>query len=192
MQELNQYKELPTTIEEDEAFMSLERELGGGISFHDLKVVGEVTYGTTPLPNPPQHAVPPQPTLTDIINNICTQLQLLTTVISSTPQPTAPEATNLQDCVSITLEQADWFKELVEEIIEERIDDLDFDDSVKTAIECEVTDYFNYRFDPKDHFDMGDLVSDAVSDHIGDEVESRIDAAVENYMADAEFKLVKE
>ena len=64
---------------------------------------------------PPQDAPPVQPTLTDIINNICTQLQLLTTVISqhqgnSQPSQATPSGENsLQECVSTTLEQAEWF-----------------------------------------------------------------------------------
>lgn len=188
MQELNQYKELPTTIEEEEMFKAMEdmqlKVPDLGVNAFETPVFSIV---------PPQDAPPVQPTLTDIINNICAQLQLLTTVIGEQARNTTPSGENsLQECVETTLQQAEWFKDLVAEVIEERVDEHDFDDDIKGAVESRVEDYFNYRFDPNDHFDMNDLVADAVRDNIGDEVESRIDDALEQYMADAEFKLIKE
>ena len=151
---------LPTTTEEDEAMKELFEKMG-----QDLTA---------------QHATTPQPTcgqpvhnIGDIINTICTQLQLLTTIIN---QPKAqpegpPESTNLQDCVSITLEQADWFKELVEQHVAERV-------------ESEVEMYFERRFDPTDHFDFGDAVSNEVDDRLDDVVRDRIDEAVEEQLGE--------
>ena len=78
------------------------------------------------------------------------------------------------------------------EAIEERVDEHDFDDDIRGAVESRVEDYFNYRFDPNDHFDMNDLVDEAVRDRIEEAVGERIDEALEQYMADAEFKLIKE
>jgi hypothetical protein len=127
------------------------------------------------------NAVPPQPTsetgtnvpdLASIINNICSQLQLLSTVISQTKaQPDAGE-NSLQECVATTLQQADWFKDMVK-------------DEVESRVESEVEMYFERRFDPTDHFDFHDAVSDCVSDQIHDAVSDKIDGAVEEYMSNA-------
>jgi len=101
------------------------------------------------LPNRPQHAVPPQPTLDQIINTICTQLQLLATVIKQQPNTTPPEGNppSLQETLSLTLQQADWFRDLVEEVIEERLDEYDFDDAVKGAVNNVIDDAVSDKLD---------------------------------------------
>lgn len=174
MQDLNN---MPTTPEEDEAMEALAK-LGGGVSFHDLKVVGAIT--------PTQHAPEPQPSaevlhnpspdLPTIINTICAQLQLLSSVITSsaTTTQTQAEDQSLQDCVALTLQQADWFKDLVRrELIGGGIEDL-AKDAVQDIVENEVESYFDHRFDPTDHFDFDSAVNDAVADQIDDVVSDKV------------------
>jgi hypothetical protein len=142
---------LPTTPEEDEAMQALSEK---------------------------QHAPVPQPTLTDIVNTICTQLQLLTTIIS---QPKAqPEGgeNSLQECVDTTLQQADWFKEMVK-------------DEVENRVESEVEMYFERRFDPTDHFDFGDAVTNEVSDQIDDVVRDRLDEVVQEQLEEVVAEKLK-
>jgi len=131
------------------------------------------------------------PTLADIINNICTQLQLLTSVISqSKAQPEAGE-NSLQECVSLTLQQADWFKDLVRhELIGAGIEDL-AKDAVQEVVESEVESYFENNFDPSYHFDFDDAVSDAVGDRIDDVVSDKIDGAVDSYLSNATISISK-
>jgi hypothetical protein len=203
MQDLNN---LPTTPEEDEAMDALAK-LGGGI---DMKQMFEMMGGdltgrvpvinisdggrtvqyTTPQFSPePQHAPTPQPTLCEstqtdlpsIINNICAQLQLLATVITQHQANTTPPEGNqsLQDCVSETLKQAGWF----EDMVREAVNDMEFDDMIKDCVETEVEHYFAYSFDPTDHFDIDDAVTDAVDD--------KIDQAIENYMDNATLTLTR-
>jgi hypothetical protein len=132
----------------------------------------------------------PQPTLTDIINNICTQLQLLATVISSSQDKTTGE-NSLQDCVSLTLQQADWFKDLVRrELIGGGIEDL-AKDAVQEVVESEVESYFENNFDPSYHFDFDDAVSDAVDDRIDGIVSDKIDDALDSYMSNATITINK-
>jgi hypothetical protein len=132
-----------------------------------------------------QHAPEPQPTLceptqtpdlTTIINAICTQLQLLSTVISQTkaqPSTTPPEGDQptLQETIALTLQQADWFKDMVK-------------DEVESRVESEVESYFERRFDPTDHFDFNDAVSNEVDDRLDDVVRDRIDEAVEEQLGE--------
>jgi len=135
-----------------------------------------------------QHAPEPQPTpdLPSIINNICTQLQLLATVISqSKAQP--EEGTNvptLQETVSLTLQQADWFRELVRhELIGVGIEDI-AKDAVENVVENEVESYFDHRFSPEDHFDFGDAVESAVDDRLDDIVRDRVMDSLEEVVAE--------
>jgi len=132
----------------------------------------------------------PQPTLTDIINNICTQLQLLTSVISSFEEKSS-STQSLQDCVSLTLQQADWFKDLIRrELIGGGIEDL-AKDAVQDVVESEVESYFENNFDPSYHFDFDDAVSDAVGDRIDDVVSDKIDDALDSYMSNATISISK-
>jgi hypothetical protein len=207
MQDLNN---LPTTPEEDEAMEALAK-LGGGVALGDMftQMGSDLTGGksnTFDVPNPDAiqythggtlGAPEPQPTLTDIINNICTQLQLLTTIITqSKAQPEGVEEKSssnesLQECVSLTLQQADWFKDLIRrELIGGGIEDL-AKDAVQDVVESEVESYFENNFDPSYHFDFDDAVSDAVDDRIDGIVSDKIDDAVEGYMSNATITISK-
>jgi hypothetical protein len=154
--------DLPTTPEEDEAMKELFEKMG-----QDLTA---------------QHAPEPQPTLADIVNNICTQLQLLTTIINQPqPQPQPEAGTNvpsLQETIELTLQQADWFKDMVKEQVVE-------------LVESEVESYFERRFDPTDHFDFGDAVSNEVDDRLDDVVRDRIDEAVEEQLGEVVAERLK-
>lgn len=175
MQELNQYKELPTTIEEEEMFKAMEdmqlKVPDLGVNAFETPVFSIV---------PPQQAPAPQPTLESVLKTIGEQFALLATVISSTPQPTAPEATNLQDCVSITLEQADWFATMVEE----QVNDLDLSNQIETQVERYCENYFSYNFDPRDHFDIDEAVADRVDDKLEDIVAEKVAESLEEVVAE--------
>ena len=142
-----------------------------------------------------QHAPEPQhtfiPTGTDvpnidgIIDNICTQLQLLATVISqSKAQPESNPNITLQETLSLTLQQADWFKDLIRhELVALDIESI-AKDAVEDIVENEVESYFDHRFDPSDHFDFGDAVCSEVSDQIDDVVRDRVMDSLEEVVAE--------
>lgn len=184
MQELNNINETPTA-EEEEAMQELFKQMG-----KDL---------TQPAPTLQQvvenMAIPTEGTnvpldVPTIINTICAQLQLLSTVISK-PQGNSlnAEDQSLQQCVALTLQQADWFKEMVGACIDEDM----VQDAVKDSVETEVEYYFNHSFSPEDHFDFGDAVSDAVDDRLDDIVADKIDDVVQEkfdeFIENATFKL---
>lgn len=133
-----------------------------------------------------QHAPEPQttPDINTIINTICTQLQLLSTVISSSAPKTEAGENSLQECVALTLHQADWFRDIVRvELVGLGIEDI-ARDAVESVVENEVEHYFDSRFSPEDHFDFGDAVSDAVDDRLDDIVKEKIDECIEDVVAE--------
>ena len=142
-----------------------------------------------------QYAPEPQPTLTDIINTICTQLQLLATVISSSAtkpvEDNSSSNQSLQETVELVLKQSDWVKDMVVGAVDRLdIDDI-VNDSVKDCVESEVETYFSHSFDPSDHFDFNDAVNDAVSEQIDDAVGDKIEEALDEYMRNATITISK-
>jgi hypothetical protein len=128
-------------------------------------------------------AVPPQPTcgqpvhtpsqvspeavIDEMLYTIKQSLLLLATVIKQQANTTPPEGNppSLQETIELTLQQADWFQEMVKNEVENRV-------------ESEVESYFQHGFDPTDHFDFGDAISSEVHDRIDDAVRDHIDDAV--------------
>ena len=152
--------QIEVTKEEEEVFKTMA-EMGRV----DVDLVGfnTSTQMGEPLPNQ-------TPTLDTIITNICTQLQLLSTVIkegagkgNSLNAQNQDDQQSLQDCVSAVLGQAEWFKEMVEEAVAERVegylDDRDFDQEVVSAVEY----YFSESFRLDDHVDIEHVVEDRLN-----------------------------
>jgi hypothetical protein len=202
MQDLNN---MPVTQEEEEAMDALAK-LGGGVTLGEMfqsmhpsitNRLGETIMLppnlTVPaVENMPQHAPEPQPSgenphnpdLPTIINNICTQLQLLATVIKGNSQAEDQSNQSLQECVSLTLQQADWFKDLVRhELIAAGIEDL-AKEAVESVVEEEVESYFDHRFDPENHFDFNDAVENAVDDRLDDIVRDRVMDSLDEVVAE--------
>ena len=154
---------LPVTKEEDNGMTA-------PININDLPV------WVDPTPLPQRH------TLESIVQNICTQLQLLSSVIKEkgTNVPTEAGEKSLQECVSTTLEQAEWFKEMVEEKTETLVDDMDHSYEIESAVES----YFSNVFSLDDHVDITAEVETRVEniaeDLLKDIVEERLAEIVSN------------
>lgn len=157
-------KELPVTQEEEEAMDALSK-LGAGVP---------LWKDPTPLPQSPT------PTLETIITNICAQLQLLTSVIKEGQGNSQAGEKSLQECVSTTLQQAEWFKEMVDDTAETLVNDTDFDYQIESAVES----YFSNSFCLDDHVDITaeveSKVEDIAEDLIKDMVEERLAEIVSN------------
>jgi DNA primase len=100
----------------------------------------------------------------------------LNSLVKELQTPTQPQ-TDLEDAVNTALEQAQWFKDFVEETCAEKVGDLDFEYELDRAVENEMR-----NFDPNDYIDFDDLVSSAVSDHIDDAVNSALDDRLETLL----------
>jgi hypothetical protein len=163
---------LPTTPEEDEAFKQMEN-IGLKEMFADMGK--DLTAQHAPVPQPTlcestqTSQVNPEAVIEHMVAQFSTNLRLLLTTIitqpKAQPETTPPEGANLQDCVEQVLQQAVWFAKMVEEQVESRV-------------EFEVESYFERQFDPTDHFDFGDAISNEVHDRIDDAVRDHIDEAV--------------
>ena len=172
MQDLNN---IPVTKEEEEAMDALSR-LATGRPLLDITPTTQDALNNLAVPQ----ADPPKPTLETIITNICTQLQLLATVIKEGQGNSQAGENSLQECVSTTLEQAEWFKEMVEEKAEELVDDKDFDYQIESTVES----YFSNSFSLDDHVDITAEVETRVEniaeDLLKDIVEERLAEIVSN------------
>ena len=171
MQDLNN---IPVTKEEDEAMDALSR-LATGRPLLDITPTTQDTLNNLAIPQ----ADPPKPTLDEIVNAISAQLQLLASVIKE-GQGAGTDVPSLQECVDATLQQAEWFKEMVDERAEELVDDKDFDYQVESAVES----YFSNSFCLDDHVDIiaevESKVEDIAEDLLKDIVEERLAEIVSN------------
>jgi len=174
MQDLNN---IPVTKEEEEAMDALSR-LATGRPLLDITPTTQDALNNLALPQ----ADPPKPTLETIIANICAQLQLLSSVIKEGQEKGNSQAgeKSLQECVSITLQQAEWFKEMVDDTAETLVNDTDFDYQIESAVES----YFSNSFCLDDHVDITaeveSKVEDIAEDLIKDMVEERLAEIVSN------------
>jgi hypothetical protein len=172
--------ELEVTAEEVEAMDALCR-LATGKPLLETNPTTQDILNNIAIPQPsaevlhkPDSQVSPEALIDEMVAQFSIKLKLLLTVINQTKaQPTQGNSLNaedqsLQECVSLTLQQAEWFKEMVKEVAEEKVDDMDFDYQVESAVET----YFSNSFSLDDHVDFES------------EVSSRIEEIVEEQLAD--------
>jgi hypothetical protein len=160
---------LPTTTEEDEAMKELFEKMGQDLTAQHAPVPQPTQMGE-PLP---KSQVSPEAVIDEMLYTIKQSLLLLATVIKQQPNTTPPEGNppSLQETIELTLQQAGWFKDMVAQHVEERV-------------EYEVDSYFEHRFDPTDHFDFGDAISNEVHDRIDDAVRDQLDDKLEEVVAE--------
>lgn len=176
--------EMEVTTEEIEAMDALCR-LGAGVPLPAKPTKEEwVNYGmkhcTPPSaevlhkPEPQQSQLDPQKIIDEMMVQFSISLKLLLTVINQTKaQPTQGNSLNaedqsLQECVSATLQQADWFKEMFEEEIENQVGDM------TDTIESRVDAFFSHSFSIDDYVDVDSIVRDKVDDELESIVEDKL------------------
>jgi hypothetical protein len=191
---------LPTTTEEDEAMQALSEkqfvEYGMNNPISASAIEYATQHATTPQPsgeNPHNSQVSPEAVIDEMLFTIKQSLLLLATVINqSKAQPEGAQGNSLQECVSLTLQQADWFRNMVRETIVDEVSLEDVvKDIVKDEIESEVESYFSNQFDPTYHFDFGDAVSSEVSDQLDDVVRDRLDEVVQEQLEEVVAEKLK-
>ena len=75
------------------------------------------------------------------------------------------------------MNDAQWFKEMVEEKARDLVEEQDFEYEIGRAVEIEMR-----NFDPNDYVDFDDLVCGAVADNIDDAVNSALDDRLETLL----------
>jgi hypothetical protein len=177
LQDLN----LPATA--DQAVETITKEKWMEHGMNNPISTSAIDYATQHAPEPqptcgqPVHTpsqVNPEAVIDEMLYTIKQSLLLLATVIKQQPNTTPPEGDppSLQETIALTLQQADWFQEMVKNEVENRV-------------ESEVESYFQHGFDPTDHFDFGDAISSEVYDRIDDAVRDQIDEAVADKVEEA-------
>ena len=154
-----------------------------------------IDYATQHAPEPQDSEIDPIKLIDEMMTQFSIKLKLLATVISqSKAQPVEEKSSSiesLQECVSLTLQQADWFKDLIRvELVALDLEKI-AEGAVESIVENEVESYFENRFDPSDHFDFDDATHDAVGDRIDDVVSDKIDDAVDAYLTNATISISK-
>lgn len=141
---------MPVTNEEEEAMQQL----------NNTQVQEVCTITTTQ----------PEVSIEGIINTICSQLQLLTSVIKQAQGNSLAEQQSLQDCVTTVLQQGSWFNEKVAKAIDDASFQGDIEDIVRDVVNEKVTsiveNYFSYEFQLSDHVDVDDLVREQVQEKL--------------------------
>lgn len=112
--------------------------------------------------------------LMDLLN--ATLREIVKEVQTQNANQTQP---NLEEAVSVALEQADWFTEKLHNTVQDSIDDKDFDYEIGEHIER----YMRNSFDPNDHVDFAELVNDRVDDVIDDMVQEAVDRHLEEHLS---------
>jgi hypothetical protein len=159
--ELHHTSIIPVTAEEIEAMQAL----------------------VTPTPQVQETCTTPTPTLEDVINNICSQLQLLATVIKQQQGNSLSPDQTMQECVQLVLQQSTWF----EGMIDRKIEDANIEDMVKDRVEDEVNEWFSHSFSLTDHVDIDDLIQDEVNDKLDDVVGEKLDEKLQE-LVDEKFR----
>ena len=110
-------------------------------------------------------------------------MEMLTTTLNQLVKelqaPTQPQ-TDLEEAVGTALENAQWFKDMVEETCADRVSDLDFDYEIGQNIER----YMRNSFDPNDHYDFDSEVKSRVEDELESIIDGLVEEAVEARLAD--------
>lgn len=158
--------EMPVTKEEDEAMDALCR-LATGRPLLEINPTTQDILNNIAIPQPSAEVLhKPTPDVTTIINTICEQLSLLATVIKG--NSLNAEDQSLQECVSLTLQQADWFKEMFEDAVENQVGDI------SSTIDDRVDAFFSHSFSIDDYVDVDSIVRDKVNDELEEIVEDKL------------------
>lgn len=120
------------------------------------------------------------------LTHLFKQLQDTITAIiqlSTTSQQTQPD---LKDTIETTLQQANWFYDMVGEHIDENHDIEGLvDNQVDHRIGDAVDTWFSYNFAIDDHCDLNELVADAIDDKLEDIVTEKLEQLLEEKLANA-------
>lgn len=185
MQDLNQ---IPVTQEEEEAMDSMSR-LGAGVGLNDTPPHPfKEVFNVKPTSLEQWEKFSQPPTLETIINNICTQLQLLSTVIkegAGKGNSLNAEDQSLQECVGSVLESAQWFREMVAEKVDELVEDKDFEYEIGDHVER----YMRNEFSLDDHVDIHAEIESKIDEIVERAVEDKLTEVVEEALRNASIRI---
>lgn len=118
---------------------------------------------------------PPPSRLDELTNLLNETLKQLVIELHSQTDP----QTDLEEAVSTALEQADWFRERIEDSVTDAVDEKDFDYEIGNAVERYMRDV-----DISDHYDFDTAVKSFVEDEVESIIDGLVEEAVEARLAD--------
>jgi hypothetical protein len=108
--------------------------------------------------------------------------QLVNALLELQPkQPVSSSSGDLAEAVGIVLQQAEWFREMVDEQLDDAVRDKDFEYEIGDQVER----YMRNQFDANDHVDFGDLVQDRVESVIDEIVEEKLSEILDDKLRTA-------
>ena len=128
-----------------------------------------------PLNTDPLLVTTPQETRADQLMAIL-QVTLEELILEINAKHAQPD---LAETVSTALEQADWFRERIEDSITDAVDEKDFDYEIQNAVERYMRDV-----DISDHYDFDTAVKSFVEDEVESIIDGLVEEAVESRLAD--------
>jgi hypothetical protein len=118
-----------------------------------------------------------------------TRIDQLLLVLATTLEEIIGEmnaTSSLEQAVETTLQEANWFYDMVKETIDEQHDiEAIVDDRVDNRIGESVGEWFSYNFSLEDHCDLNDIVADVLDDRLESLVEEKLEALLEEKLANA-------
>jgi hypothetical protein len=157
-------------------------QMGQPVPNQPIQGVSGATYA--PMDTSPQAQASPEQQQNARIKMLMEMLNTaLNGLVKELQAPTQPQ-TDLEEAVGTALENAQWFKDFVEDTCAERVGDLDFEYEINNAVERELR-----SLDINDHCDIHDMVRDAVDDRIeeivAEAVEERLTEILEEKLRNA-------
>lgn len=162
----------PYTPSASTSVINTSSQMGQAVPIQGVSGASYAPMDTSPKP-PEQQQNARVAMLMDMLTTTLTQL------VKELQAPTQPQ-TDLEEAVGTTLEQAQWFKDMVEEGCAEAVNDHDFDYEIGQNIER----YFRNSFDPSDHFDFEHEVKVRVEDELESIIDGLVEEAVESRLSD--------
>lgn len=131
------------------------------------------TYAPMDTSPQAQTGLDPIAILDDMMARFQISMRLMVTALQQTNTKAQPE---LADAVEQVLTQANWFDEMVRE----KVDDMDFEYEIGQNIER----YMRNSFDATDHYDFESEIASRVEDELESTIDGLVAEAVEARLAD--------
>ena len=167
MQDLNK---IEVTQEEDQAMEALTEKQKEQLAQHQQ--AHQMIQSVMGLQYTPMDTSPQAQELSNLFVNLTSTMQAIIKLCVETQIKGQPSK-ELNETVDTVLSEAEWFKEMIEEKVEECIDGKDLDYEIGNSVER----YFRNEFSLDDHVDISSEVERVVEDVVERVVEEKLSNA---------------
>ena len=169
------------TPEEEEAMQDLTNKQQEQLAQHEAihqTIQGATGAQYTPMDTSPQ-AQQNQQAIEQLLNNLTYTIQAI--IKLSVEKYKQPVSEGLSEAVGTVLEQAEWFKDRVEERVAELVEDNDFSYEIESAVET----HFSNSFSLDDHIDVASEIESIVDDRLNDMVQEKVEEILREKLSTA-------